>query len=82
MAYLLKSQEIYRVEDEAAAKQLIEDAKNDGAGDLVKYSSEYHERKSKGEVIDSWYRVTLNRAFSDEKEPEGYYSVSYEGGSF
>lgn len=78
MAYLLKTQEIYRVDNESAAKQLIEDAKQDGAGDVVKYSCDYHERKSKGEVIDSWYRVTINRQFADEKEPEGFTSVSYE----
>lgn len=77
MAYLLKTQEVYRVDDEAAAKQLIEDAKHDGAGDLVKYSCDYHERKSKGEVIDFWYRVTLTRQFSDEKEPGGQTYITY-----
>lgn len=78
MAYLLKTQEVYRVDDEAAAKALIEAAKEDGAGNVIKYSCDYHERKAKGEVIDSWYRVTLNRQFSDEKEPEGFATVSYE----
>jgi transcription elongation factor GreA-like protein len=78
MAYLLKTQEVYRVENEKEAKQLIEDAKQDGAGDLVKYACDYHERKSKGEVIDSWYRVTLCRNFCDEKEPDGFASVKYE----
>lgn len=78
MAYLLKTQEVYRVDDEEAAKQLIENAKTDGAGDLVKYSCDYHERKVKGEVVDSWYRVTLQRQFSDEKEPDGFASVTYE----
>lgn len=82
MAYLLKTQEVYRVDDESSAKQLIEDAKIDGAGTLSKYNCEYHERKQKGEVIDTWYRVTLQRTFTDEKEPESCYGVSYEGGSF
>ena len=76
MAYLLKTQEVYRVESEEAAKQLIEDAKADGYG-VTKYSCDYHERKSKGEVIDSWYRVTLARQFSDEKEPEGQTYITY-----
>ena len=79
MAYLLKTQEVYRVEDEIAAKQLIEEAKSDGAGVLTKYSCDYHERKAKGEVVDSWYRVTLTRQFTDEKEPEGETTISYEG---
>ena len=77
MAYLLKTQETYRVDSEEEAKQLIENAKVDGAGSIVKYSCDYHERKSKGEIIDSWYRVTLNRSFTDEKEPDGYTYITY-----
>lgn len=77
MAYLLKTQEIYRVDDEVAAKTLIENAKQDGAGDLVKYACDYHERKQKGEVIDSWYRVTLTRSFTDEKDPIGQTYITY-----
>lgn len=76
MAYLLRTTEVYRVDDEPAAKQLIEEAKNDGYG-VTKYSCDLHERKSKGEVIDSWYRVTLTRSFSDEKEPEGQTYITY-----
>ena len=77
MAYLLKTQEVYRVDDEEAAKKLIEDAKVDGAGNLVKYSCVYHEKKSKGDVVDSWYRVTLQRQFCEEKEPDGFASITY-----
>lgn len=77
MAYLLKTQEVYRVDDEDAAKLLIENAKTDGAGTLSKYSCDYHEKKSKGEVVDSWYRVTLSRTFTDEKEPEGETYITY-----
>lgn len=77
MAYLLKTQEVYRVDDEQEAKQLIEEAKVDGAGTLSKYNCEYHERKQKGEVIDTWYRVTLQRTFTDEKEPESEAHITY-----
>lgn len=78
MTYLLKTTEVYRADDEDEAKKLIEDAKVDGAGTLTKYGREYHERKSKGEVIDSWYRVTLTRVFTEEKEPEGSTYITYE----
>ena len=77
MNYLLKTQEVYRVPNEEAAKQLIETAKADGKGDIIKYNCEYRERKAKGEVIDTWYRVTLNRLFNDEKEPDGNAEISY-----
>lgn len=78
MVYLIKTQEVYRVDDEAAAKQLIEEAKADGCGEVMKYSCVYKEKTAKGEVVDSWYLVTLNRQFTKEKEPEGFASVSYE----
>ena len=38
--------------------------------EVSKYSSELKERKIKGEVADSWYRVTIVKTYNDEKEPE------------
>lgn len=76
--YLIKATEQYRVDSETEAKALIEEAKKDRNYTLSKYSSEYKERKAKGEVIDSWYRVTLNKTFTDEREPDCTVSVSYD----
>ena len=78
MKYLLKTVETYRVATEDEAKKLIEDAKKDRNFTLVKYLSEMKEQKSKGEVIDSWYRVTLTKAFTDEKEPDTTVIVNYQ----
>lgn len=78
MRYLLKTVETYRVPTEDEAKKLIEDAKKDRNFTLVKYLSEMREQKSKGEVIDSWYRVTLTKAFTDEKEPDTTVIVNYQ----
>lgn len=78
MKYLLKTVETYRVAIEDEAKKLIEDAKKDRNFTLVKYLSEMREQKSKGEVIDSWYRVTLTKAFTDEKEPDTTVIVNYQ----
>lgn len=78
MKYLLKTVETYRVATEDEAKKLIEDAKKDKNFTLVKYLSEMREQKSKGEVIDSWYRVTLTKAFTDEKEPDTTVIVNYQ----
>lgn len=75
--YLIKTVEQYRVDSESEAKSLIEEAKADKNYTLSKYSSEYKERKVKGEVEDAWYRVTLNKTFSDEKEPDCTASVEY-----
>lgn len=76
--YLIKTQEQWRVDTESEAKALIEEAKREKTSTLAKYSSEYKEQKQKGEVVQSWYRVTLNRVFQDEKEPDSYVSVAYD----
>ena len=81
MKYLLETTENYRVNSEEEAKNLIEDAKKDSHYILKKYSSQYKERKQKGEVIDMWYKVTLVKGFTDEKEPEGTVEVVYNNGS-
>ena len=74
MKYLIEVTENYRVDSEKEAAALIEEAKqNQKQYSLSKYSSVQKERKSKGEVIDSWYRVSLTKKFTDEKEP--YVSV-------
>lgn len=77
MKYLTQTVETYRVDKEDEAKKMIEEAKADNHFILKKYSSEYKERKQKGEVIDTYYKVTLTKAFTDEKEPEFRTEISY-----
>ena len=80
MKYLISTTEIYRADSEVEAVQLIEEAKADNHFILAKYSSQFKERKQKGEVIDSWYQVSLKKVFTDEKEPEFSCKVSYSDG--
>ena len=84
MKYLVKTTEQYRVDSEAEAKKLIEEAKAESGYTLSKYSSEYKCTKSKGEVVDDWYRVQLIKEFNQEKEPSCSVEVSYavEAGAF
>ena len=56
---------------------MIEEAKSDNHFILKKYSSEYKEKKQKGEVVNTYYKVTLTKAFTDEKEPEFRTEISY-----
>lgn len=77
MKYLIKTVETYRVASEEEAKQVIEDAKKEGGYFLSKYNSEYKCTKAKGEVVDEWYRVTLTKEFTSEKEPDTYADVNY-----
>jgi hypothetical protein len=81
MRYLLETTENYRVDTEAEAKELIETAKQGSSYILKKYSSQYKERTQKGEVIDAWYRVTLVKVFTSEKEPNSQVEITYENGS-
>lgn len=81
MRYLISTTEIYRADSEAEAVQLIEEAKQDRHFILSKYSSQFKERKQKGEVVDSWYQVSLKKVFTDEKEPEFSCSVNYSDGT-
>ena len=81
MKFLLEVTENYRVGTEAEAKELIESAKADNHYILKKYSSQFKERKQKGEVVDSWYKVILCKYFTNEKDPDGTTEVVYEDGS-
>ena len=81
MKYLITTTEVYRVDTEEQVKQIIEEAKTDNHFIVTKYTSQYKERKQKGEVVDAWYKVTIVKVFTDEKEPQAQVEVSYDGGS-
>lgn len=77
MKYLITTTEVYRVDTEPEAQALIEAAKADNHFILNKYISEYKERKSKGEIIDEFYKVSLVKTFTSIKEPETQVSIEY-----
>lgn len=79
MKFLIETTEIYRADSEAEATALVEEAKASGL--LSKYSCVHKEKKSKGEIIDSWMRVSLTKKFTSETEPEANVTISY-GGDF
>jgi len=69
--YLISKTEAYRADTENEATNLIEGAKKSRDYTLVKYSRDYKEKKQKGDVVDSWYKVSLTKVYDDEKEPAG-----------
>ena len=73
--YLISVTETYRVDTEAEAAVLIDEAKKDNKYDLKKYTSQKKERKQKGDVVDEWHQVVLTKIFDDEKEPIGAATV-------
>lgn len=66
--FLIRSTEVYRIDSESEANNFIDQQKK--KYEVSKYSNELKERKIKGEVADSWYRVTIVKTYNDEKEPE------------
>ena len=76
--YLVSTTETYRVDTESEATKAIEEAKQDGSYVLGKYNSEHKERKSKGEVIDEYWKLTLTKLLNDIKEADTLVNVSYE----
>ena len=78
MKYLIQVTETYRVDSEEEAKEMIEEAKTDNKFQVLKYTSQYKERKAKGEVIDAWYKLTFTKGFTEEREPELTATINYE----
>lgn len=78
MKYLISTKEVYRVDTENLVENLVNEAKNDNRFVLTKYNVEKREQKMKGVVVDEWFRVTLEKKFTDEKEPESEVRIDYE----
>ena len=77
MKSLTQVTETYRVDDEDQVLKMIDEAKSDNRFTLSKHTSQYKERKAKGEVIDQWFKVTLTKVFCDEKEPDANVTITY-----
>ena len=75
--YLCSVKETYRCDTDKEAVELIEQAKDSGLYELKKYSNDYKERKIKGEVVDAWHSVSLEKVFNDPKEPIEQFDVEY-----
>lgn len=75
MKYLIETTEIYRVDNEDEAKVVVEEAKRTST--VSKYNCVYKSRKQKGEIVDEWYKVSITKKWTDEKEPDSSIKVSY-----
>lgn len=80
--YLCQTTEVYRVNSEAEAARLIEDAKSDNRFTLLKSSTEYKTVKVKGQIEDEYWKTTLVKYFTDLKDPDCTVSVDYNVGGF
>ena len=68
MRTLVKTVDTFRVDDEEEAVRLIDEYKNNQITDgysLTKSGYVLKNKKSKGEIIDSWAIVTVERTFNE-----------------
>lgn len=63
MKILERRVEVYRLDSEEEADDLILAAEK--VGDVTKKIIEFKTKKSKGEIVDSWYKFTLQVDFED-----------------
>ena len=75
MKYLIETTEVYRVDTEEEAKIVVEEAKKKST--VVKYNCAYKCKKQKGEIVEEWFKVTITKAWTSEKEPDSNIEVSY-----
>ena len=76
--YLVTVTEVYRVDTEGEVEIMLEQAKHSPEFTLVKYNSEKKEKKAKGEIVEEWRKVTLVKAFNEEKDPCTEVDIKYE----
>lgn len=75
--WLTKGSLEYRVETKEEADKLhreFESAANDNGFVLSGWTETLKEKKSKGEVLDSWYICSAKLTFNDAKEPESLWN--------
>jgi len=64
---LMKTTDVWHVDTEEEAMEMIEDAKDSQAGGgytLTKSGYVVKTKKSKGEIVDMWYICTLEKTFA------------------
>lgn len=80
MKYLLKAVDTYRVPTIADVEALHEQLLDDPTFDLTAFSYKTKQIKAKGEVIEEYQVVTATKIFTNEKDPEDVFTVTYERG--
>lgn len=76
--YLIQTVETYRADTESEAEQLIAEAKASAEYELKKHNAEKKEVKQKGEIVDEYWKVSLTKVFTNEKEPMQTTKIIYD----
>ena len=68
MKFLMKTTDVYRVDTEEDAMKLIQEFKDNQTVEgytVSKSSYTLKTKKSKGEIVDSWYICLVERSFEE-----------------
>lgn len=76
--YLTNVVETYRVATEEEVETFLKELKDDPKFTLSAFSYKKKEIKSKGEVIEEYYLVSVKKEFNIEKEPTNFVDITYE----
>lgn len=75
--YLTKVTETYRIDTEDEVDAFIKEQKAQNIGEVTKYNSTKKEVKSKGELLEEYFRVEVTKVFNFEREPDTNIEVDY-----
>ena len=76
--YLVKTTDVYRVDSVGEVEQFHKDLKGDPHFELESFAYQQKQVKQKGEIVDEYCLVTVNKKFNDPKEPTSDVSISYD----
>ena len=76
--YLCSTVETYRADYEHEADELINLARESRLYDLKKSNVQKKEIKTKGEIVDEFFLVSLTKNIQDPKNPEVNVKLNYE----
>lgn len=77
MAYLIKTIETYRLPNENAVETFLAETKKNPIFEVIKSVSTKKEVKEKGEVVETYYKVEITKAFNEEKFPDNEINIDY-----
>ena len=76
--YLLKAQNVYRVDTVDEALKLREELEQCKCGELISFTYTTKYIKAKGDIIGEYQIVKAIIQFNEEKEPESMVDAKYE----
>ena len=77
MTTLIKVTEVYRIDSEEEAEAFRQKLKENQTFMLNSFSYKQKEIKSKGEIVDEYLEVKVQKVFNDPKSPDSEVEVEY-----